>query len=57
MADNGEVPYPAGVIHQGALQETIDKAKSALGPEVWHVAYRIGEDNTVSHHDARPRHD
>ena len=47
MADNGEVPYiPVGFIHQGALQETIDKAKSALGPEVWHVAYRIGEDNT-----------
>ena len=44
---NKEVPYhPAGLIHQGALQETVDRAKSALGSEVWHVAYRIGEDNT-----------
>lgn len=39
---------PVGFIHQGALQEVIEKAKSALGPEVWHVAYRIGEDNTGS---------
>ena len=41
------MPYlPVGSINQSALQETVDKAKSALGPEVWHVAYRIGEDNT-----------
>lgn len=47
LADTGGVPYiPVGLIHQSALQETIDKAKSVLGPEVWHVAYRVGEDNT-----------
>jgi len=47
LADTGGVPYiPVGFIHQSALQETIDKAKSVLGPEVWHVAYRVGEDNT-----------
>lgn len=43
------MPYiPGGLIHQSALQETIDKAKSVLGPEVCHVAYRVGEDNTGS---------
>jgi len=42
-----KVPYiPTGFIHQGALQESIDKAKSALGPEVSHVAFRVGEDDT-----------
>lgn len=41
------MPYvPTGLIHQGALQQTIDKAKSALGPEVSHVAFRVGEDDT-----------
>ena len=47
LADTEEVPYiPVGLIHQSILQEGIDKAKSFLGPEVWHVAYRVGEDNT-----------
>jgi hypothetical protein len=41
------VPYiPVGFIHQAELHETIERAKSALGSEVAHVAYRIGEDNT-----------
>ena len=46
LADTEGVPYPVGLIHQSALQETIDKAKSLLGPEVSHLAYRVGEDNT-----------
>ena len=37
---------PVGFIHQGALQESIERAKSVLGLDVAHVAYRIGEDNT-----------
>jgi len=45
--DNGLVPYiPTGLIHQGELAAQIERAKSSLGPEVAHVAYRIGEDST-----------
>jgi len=45
--DNEQMSYvPVGFVHQGALDDTVEKAKSSLGPEVWHVAYRIGEDNT-----------
>ena len=41
------MPYvPVGLIHHSALQESIAKAKSVLGQEVWHVAYRVGADNT-----------
>ena len=41
------MPYiPVGFIHQSALHESIEHAKSALGPEVAHVAYRVGEDDT-----------
>lgn len=41
------MPYiPVGFIDQRVLQEMIEKAKSVLGPEVWHVAYRVGENNT-----------
>lgn len=39
---------PVGLIHQSVLQEQIEKAKSVLGPEVAHVAYRVGEDDTGS---------
>ena len=47
LADNRSVPYiPVGLIHQGALREMVDRARSALGPEVWNVAYRLAEDNT-----------
>lgn len=44
------VPYiPAGLIHQGAPHETIERTKAEFGPEVYHVAYRVGEDDTGSH--------
>lgn len=47
LADTVGVAYiPVGLIHQGALQETIDEAKTLLGPDVLHVAYRVDEDNT-----------
>lgn len=47
MGDNEDVTRtPVGLIHQSALQATIDEVKSALGPEVWHIAFRVGEDNT-----------
>ena len=37
---------PTGLIHQRELAAQIGHAKSSLGPEVEHVAYRIGEDST-----------
>ncbi len=37
---------PTGLIHQGELAAQIERAKAILGPEVAHVAYRIGEDST-----------
>jgi hypothetical protein len=37
---------PAGLIHQRELDTQIERAKASLGPEVAHVAYRIGEDST-----------
>ena len=37
---------PTGMIHQGELAAQIGHAKSSLGPEVTHVAYRIREDST-----------
>ncbi len=37
---------PAGLIHQGELVARVERAKANLGPEVAHVAYRIGEDST-----------
>jgi hypothetical protein len=40
------VYIPTGVIHQGELATQIGHAKWRLGPEVTHVAYRIGEDST-----------
>ncbi len=47
LADTVGVAYiPVGLIHQGALQETIDEAKTLLEPDVLHLAYRVGEDNT-----------
>ena len=36
---------PAGLI-QGELLAPLERAKASLGPEVAHVAYRIGEDST-----------
>ena len=44
--DNGFVYTPTGLIHQGELAAQIARAKSSLGPEVAHVAYRIGADST-----------
>jgi len=35
-----------GLIHQRELDTQIEHAKASLGPEVAHVAYRIGEDST-----------
>ena len=37
---------PTGLVHQGELAAKIKDARSSLGPEVVHVAYRIGEDST-----------
>ena len=37
---------PTGLFYQRELAEQIGHAKSSLGPEVEHVAYRIGEDST-----------
>jgi hypothetical protein len=37
---------PSGLIHQRELDTQIGHAKASLGPEVMHVAYRIGEDST-----------
>jgi hypothetical protein len=40
------VHSPTGLIHQRELDTQIERAKARLGPEVAHVAYRIGEDST-----------
>jgi hypothetical protein len=40
------VHIPTALIHQGELATRIERAKTGLGPEVAHVAYRIGEDST-----------
>ena len=37
---------PTILIHQRELDTHIGRAKTALGPEVANVAYRIGEDST-----------
>lgn len=37
---------PAGFIHQGHLDDVIKGTLGLLGPEVAHVAYRIGPDST-----------
>ena len=37
---------PTGYIHQGHLDAAIKIAIGSLGPEVTHVAYRIGPDST-----------
>ena len=37
---------PTGLIHQNELVTHVERAKASLGPEVAHVAYRIGEDST-----------
>lgn len=38
--------FPTGLIHQGELAAQIERAKSSFGPEVAHLAYRLGEDST-----------
>jgi len=40
------VYIPTGLIHQGELIAHVERAKARLGPEVEHVAFRIGEDST-----------
>jgi hypothetical protein len=40
------VHIPTGLIHHSELATHIERAKSSLGPEVAHVAYRVGEDST-----------
>lgn len=40
------VYLPTGLIHQRELDTQIERARASLGPEVAHVAYRIGEDST-----------
>lgn len=42
----GVVQFPTGLIRQGELDTQVQRAKASLGPEVSHVAYRIGEDST-----------
>ena len=37
---------PTGLIHQSQLAADIERARASLGPEVAHVAYRVGEDST-----------
>ncbi len=37
---------PTGFIHQGHLDATITSTIGSLGPEVAHVAYRLGPDST-----------
>ena len=44
--ENGVVYIPTGLIHQRELDTQIERAKTSLGPEVTHVAYRVGEDST-----------
>jgi hypothetical protein len=45
--DNGYMPMaPRGFVHQGQLDSEIKSAVRKLGPEVVHVAYRLGEDST-----------
>src|SRR5947207_1403509 len=45
--DNGAMPIvPTGFVHQGHLDDAIKIAIGSLGPEVTHVAYRIGPDST-----------
>jgi hypothetical protein len=46
MLNTVSVYTAAGLVHQGALQESVEKAKSILGREVAHAAYRLGEDST-----------
>ena len=40
------MPTPTGYIHQGHLDAAIKSTIGSLGPEVVHVAYRIGPDST-----------
>ncbi|HWY47258.1 MAG TPA: hypothetical protein VNX70_07735 [Bryobacteraceae bacterium] len=45
--DNWHMPMaPRGFVHQGELDAEIKGAIRKLGPEVVHVAYRLGEDST-----------
>ena len=37
---------PTGLIHQRELDTQIERTKASLGPDVVHLAYRIGEDST-----------
>lgn len=45
--DNEHMPMvPSGYVHQGHLDATIKDTIGLLGPEVAHLAYRIGPDTT-----------
>jgi hypothetical protein len=37
---------PSGYVHRGHLDDIVKEAGALLGPEVLHVAYRIGPDST-----------
>ena len=40
------MPTPSGYVHQGHLDTVVKNTLGLLGPEVVHVAYRIGLDST-----------